>query len=168
MLNTQQLLEMAYCFPYGHLVRCLWEFMCLSIPDSYETLSSSDNDEYDDDDDDGGDKEKRTSAAEVLCMQSPVSLIPDPIERRLPGEKVAVPTKRSDSSIACYTYSGSRGYLKIGYDSRRSPIVMPKKSRPSIFHPQFDEREHIRSELYQFVYKPRERLAWVYGPVIVD
>ncbi|KAL0707944.1 hypothetical protein Bca4012_074370 [Brassica carinata] len=56
MLNTQQLLEMAYCFPYGHLVRCLWEFMCLSIPDSYETLSSSDNDEYDDDDDDGGDK----------------------------------------------------------------------------------------------------------------
>ncbi|CAF2101704.1 uncharacterized protein LOC108871982 [Brassica rapa] len=53
MLNTRQLLEMAYCFPYDHLVRCLWEFLCLSIPDSYETLSSSDDDEDDDDDDDG-------------------------------------------------------------------------------------------------------------------
>lgn len=45
MLNTQQLLEMAYCIPYSHIVRCLWEFLCLPIPDSYDTLSSSDDDD---------------------------------------------------------------------------------------------------------------------------
>ncbi|CAH8349051.1 unnamed protein product [Eruca vesicaria subsp. sativa] len=45
MLNTQQLLEMACRLPYDHLVRCLWEFICLCIPDSYDTLSTSDDDE---------------------------------------------------------------------------------------------------------------------------
>ncbi|KAF8096590.1 hypothetical protein N665_0305s0013 [Sinapis alba] len=53
MINSRQLLEiMSCCFPYCHLVRRLWEFMCLPIPDSYYTLSSSDDDDDDDVDND--------------------------------------------------------------------------------------------------------------------
>ncbi|ESQ48662.1 hypothetical protein EUTSA_v10022151mg [Eutrema salsugineum] len=46
MLNTNQLLEVACCFPLGHLVLCLWDFLCSPIPDSYDdTLSSSSSDD---------------------------------------------------------------------------------------------------------------------------
>ncbi|CAA7016363.1 unnamed protein product [Microthlaspi erraticum] len=49
--NTQQLC----CFPLGHLVLCLWEFLCFPISDSYDddfssSSSSSDDDEADDED----------------------------------------------------------------------------------------------------------------------
>uniref|UniRef100_A0A1J3J341 Uncharacterized protein n=1 Tax=Noccaea caerulescens TaxID=107243 RepID=A0A1J3J341_NOCCA len=47
--NTQQLCW----FPFGHLVLCLWEFLCLPRSDSYDdafSFSSSSDDEADDED----------------------------------------------------------------------------------------------------------------------
>lgn len=49
MLNTQQLLEMACCFPLGHLVLSLWEFLCFPISDDTFSSSSSDDDADDED-----------------------------------------------------------------------------------------------------------------------
>lgn len=56
-INTEQLLDIAVCFPMHQLSRfvlCLWTFMCLPSSDSfysytYETLSASSSDADDDD-----------------------------------------------------------------------------------------------------------------------
>lgn len=46
--DTQQLC----CFPFGHLVLCLWEYLYFPISDSYDDAfsSSSSDDEADDED----------------------------------------------------------------------------------------------------------------------
>ncbi|KAG7600616.1 hypothetical protein ISN44_As06g046990 [Arabidopsis suecica] len=57
-INTEQLLDIAVCFPMHQLSRfvlCLWTFMCLPSSDSfysytYETLSASSSSDADDDD----------------------------------------------------------------------------------------------------------------------
>ncbi|CAL9218990.1 unnamed protein product [Arabidopsis halleri] len=56
-INTEQLLDIAVCFPMHQLSRfvlCLWTFMCLPSSDSFysynnETLSASSSDADDDD-----------------------------------------------------------------------------------------------------------------------